>query len=109
MKKLILTILLFFIFLPATMSYGFDFEGPGKDVAFTWDPKPTTRAAGLIKLDQIVTNHTYGYHGMFKPSIAEVLCQIPEKYLNDVVAFETEYGGMAGEYHSGVTTLYRHR
>lgn len=46
MKKLILTILLFFIFLPATMSYGFDFEGPGKDVAFTWDPNGETDLAG---------------------------------------------------------------
>ena len=32
--------------------------------------------------------HTYGYHGLFKPSIAEVLAQIPELELDFVDAFE---------------------
>ncbi len=77
--------------------------------AFTWAPKPTTRAPGLIELDTIATHHTYGYQGFFKPSIAEVLAQIPEEYLGDVVAFETHYKGMSGKYHSGHTILYRQK
>ena len=34
--------------------------------------------------------HTFGYHGFFKPSIAEVLAQIPEDILNQytIDAFE---------------------
>lgn len=78
-----------------------------RTVAFTWDPKPMTKAVGLMELDQIITKHTYGFHGFFKPSIAEVLSQIPNEYLNDAVAFETHYKGMSGSYHSGLTTLYR--
>lgn len=32
--------------------------------------------------------HAYGYHGFFKPSIAEVLAQIPEREVPVVDAFE---------------------
>ena len=32
--------------------------------------------------------HKYGYYGIFKPSIAEVLAQIEERYLDSVCAFE---------------------
>lgn len=32
--------------------------------------------------------HTYGYPGFFKPSIAEVLSQIPQELLDNVQAFE---------------------
>ncbi|OVE74468.1 hypothetical protein BVX95_02370 [archaeon D22] len=78
-----------------------------REVAFTWDPKPKERADGLIELAQINTLHTYGYHGFFKPSVAEVLSQIPQEYLSDVVAFETEYAGFSGSYHAGQTKLYR--
>lgn len=60
-----------------------------KTVAFTWDAKPDKRAKGLKPIATITTYHTYGYYGFFKPSIAEVLAQIPEQYLKDVVAFET--------------------
>lgn len=62
-----------------------------KNVAFTWDAKPTKQATGLKPIATITTYHAYGYYGFFKPSIAEVLAQIPEQYLKDVVAFET-YG-----------------
>src|SRR6185295_13661391 len=46
------------------------------DIAYTWDPQPTRppeKATGLHPLCEITTYHTYGYHGMFKPSIAEVI------------------------------------
>ena len=32
--------------------------------------------------------HKYGYYGLFKPSVAEVLTQIDSKLLDTVVAFE---------------------
>lgn len=79
-----------------------------QNVAFTWDPEPTRIAKGLRKLEDIVTYHSYAYYGFFKPSIAEVLAQIPEKYLSRVVAFETstKHIELNGEYHTTVTTLY---
>ena len=57
-------------------------------IAFTWDPKKTKRARKLKPLKDITTYHTYGYYGMFKPSIAEVLAQIPEELLAATRAFE---------------------
>lgn len=57
-------------------------------VAYTWDPKLAEKATDLKAVCDITTYHTYGYHGFFKPSIAEVLAQIPEEYLDRVVAFE---------------------
>lgn len=81
--------------------------------AFTWDPKPTRRATGLVKLRDITTCHTYGYHGFFKPSIAEVIAQIPLEILPDVVAFETRtdlgLGNIVGDHHVTTTTLYGSR
>lgn len=38
---------------------------------------------------RIRTLHSYGYHGFFKPSVAEVLAQATDEQLSDVVAFET--------------------
>ncbi len=61
-------------------------------VAYTWNPKPADRATGLKDLCDITTYHTFGYHGFFKPSIAEVLAQIPEEHLDKVVAFEIVSG-----------------
>ena len=57
-------------------------------IAYTWDPEPEDRATGLVSLCDITTYHSYGYHGFFKPSIAEVLAQIPNEYVGKVVAFE---------------------
>ena len=57
--------------------------------AFTWDPKVQEKAEGLTVLRTIPTLHTYGYYGFFKPTVAEVLAQIPEEDLERVVAFET--------------------
>lgn len=57
-------------------------------IAYTWNPKSAGKATGLKPLCDITTYHTYGYYGMFKPSIAEVLAQIPAEHLDKVVAFE---------------------
>lgn len=43
--------------------------------------------------------HGYGYYGLFKPSVGEVIRQIPKDLLEKVVAFEIIAGaiGMAEE------------
>jgi hypothetical protein len=60
-----------------------------RGIAFPWSPKRDVLAEGLIEIARITTLHTYAYHGFFKPTIAEVLSQIPEEYLGQVIAFET--------------------
>jgi len=79
-----------------------------RDMSFLWDPKPTKRARGLRKYKEIVTLHSYGAPVLFKPSIAEVLSQIPEKDIDNVAAFETEHLGFSegSNYHTAVTILY---
>lgn len=50
-----------------------------RKTAFTWDPKGLRKVKGTaVDVATVQTLHTYGYYGMFKPSIAEVLCQMPE-------------------------------
>ena len=87
-------------------------------IAYTWDPEPAGRAKGLKPLCDITTYHTYGYYGFFKPSIAEVLAQIPKEYLDKVVAFEIinspgtaddlnrESAALNAGYHVATTRLY---
>lgn len=91
-----------------------------RGVAFTWDPKYTQKAKGLQPLQNIVTYHTYGYYGFFKPSVAEVIAQIPKDCIDQVVAFETKGPEDASDlnqhiqelndgYHVATTTLYEQR
>ena len=87
-------------------------------VAFTWSPEPRKRAYDLKPLCDITTYHSYAYHGFFKPSIAEVLAQIPAEYLGGVVAFEIvehpetaddlnrEKEALNAGYHVATTRLY---
>jgi len=58
------------------------------DTSLVWDPKPEAPAVGLYTVTVVRTLHTFNYYGMFKPSAAEVLCQIPEGWLDHVVAYE---------------------
>ena len=51
-------------------------------VSYIWDPQITERTKELKVLRTIPTLHTYGYYGFFKPSIAEILSQIPEDILS---------------------------
>jgi len=44
-------------------------------------------AEGLVYVDKIETLHTFGYYGFFKPSVAEVIQQIPEELLGKVSYF----------------------
>jgi len=47
-------------------------------VSFCWDPKLDERMPDTARVwRKIYTLHTYGYHGIFKPSLAEVISQIP--------------------------------
>lgn len=75
----------------------FDFPNKGKcyikpvdprEVSYIWDPISDGGVKGLKFLCDIDTYHTFGYQGLFKPSIAEVLAQIPKDKLDQVVAFE---------------------
>jgi hypothetical protein len=58
------------------------------NIAYTWDSKSADEATDLKPLCDITTHHTYDYKLFFKPSIAEVLAQIPAEHLDKVVAFE---------------------
>lgn len=88
------------------------------DVAYTWAPFPTTRAEDIKPLCFITTYHAWAYYGFFKPSIAEVLAQVPEELLEIVVAFEIVQSPETAEdlnkypdafdagYHVATTQLY---
>lgn len=88
-------------------------------IAFTWPgtPKPDVRAPRLQKLRTIKTYHTWAYYGFFKPTIAEVLAQIPEDILDEVIAFELEppenplepWDIVNAGYHVAETTFYGKR
>ncbi len=64
-----------------------------KTRAYTWETEQTK--AGIVNMDEFVDInedfeciHTYGYHGFFKPTIAEVLAQIKDTDVGVVDAFE---------------------
>jgi hypothetical protein len=91
-----------------------------KNVAFTWSPNLDEEAISLTPVKTIRTLHGYGYYGFFKPSIAEVLAQIPADIEDRVVAFETHGPETADDFykdeetkkafdagfHTAETTLY---
>ena len=56
--------------------------------SYSWDPEPAGKATGLKPLCDITTYHPYGYYGSFKPSIAQVILQIPKEHRDKVIAFE---------------------
>lgn len=84
-----------------------------RNVAFTWDPKLKERAEGLEELVRIRTYHIWNYYGFFKPSIAEVLAQIPKTKLLETSAFEIPIHitdpdpEIVGDYHKARTILYK--
>jgi hypothetical protein len=89
-----------------------------RTVAYTWSPKIKFPAFFMKPLKDITTFHGFGYHGFFKPSIAEVLAQIPADLVDKVVAFEIiespetvddlnrESEALNAGYHVAVTRLY---
>lgn len=89
-------------------------------VAFAWSPKPIARPPRLQELCTITTYHGYGFYGFFKPSVAEVIAQIPKEHLDKVVAFSVKGPETAEDlnehieelnegYHVAQTTLYIRR
>jgi hypothetical protein len=85
--------------------------------SFLWKPEPLEAAADLTEIGRITTYHTFGYPALFKPSVAEVLAQIPEAYLGAAVAFEIigpndaddlniENAALTAGYHVATTVLY---
>lgn len=74
----------------------------------------------LMEIGHARTYHTYGYYGFFKPSAAEVLCQIPDHisdytdfYLvdgpKDAADLNREKEALNAGYHVANTTFYRWR
>jgi hypothetical protein len=61
-----------------------------RKVAFTWNPVLDGEVQATEIVGRIRTLHTYGYPGFFKPSIAEVLAQIPEELVAKVRGFSLE-------------------
>jgi hypothetical protein len=59
-----------------------------RHTAYLWDPTPGPKAEGLKEIAKITTYHSYGYYGLFKPDISEILAQIPAEHLDRCVAFE---------------------
>lgn len=83
------------------------FIGPldPRDVAFTWNPTLEGEApSDLPVLAKIRTLHTYGYYGLFKPSLAEVLAQIPADLVGKVTAFETHGPQTADDFYRDAET-----
>lgn len=87
-------------------------------VAYTWEPVPVRRAYGLKVLCDMKTYHRFDYCGFFKPTLAEVLAQIPEAYVEKAIAFEivsqpktsddlnTDREALNAGYHVATTRLY---
>lgn len=64
--------------------------------AYTWfnDPEDYAEDVDFSKLSflaDVKMLHGYGYYGLFKPSVGEVIRQIPEDMLEKAVAFEIIY------------------
>ncbi len=88
------------------------------EVSFLWAPQAERLAEGLVPITDITTYHAFGYYGLFKSSIAEVLSQIPAVLVERVVAFEIisqpetaddmrrEKDALAAGYHVATVRLY---
>lgn len=51
-----------------------------RGVAFAWNAKTLRRLDHRKVVARFPTLHTYGFYGCFKPTIAEVLAQIPAEF-----------------------------
>jgi len=58
-----------------------------RNTAYTWDPKTVGDPLNLILVGEDVSFHDWGYYGMFKPSIAEVLACIQDRIPKGVTHF----------------------
>lgn len=76
-----------------------------RNTAFTWDPKVKGEVE-FSPVREIKTDHTCGYHMFFKPSLAEILSQLPDdldpiKHPGVVNAFFIDTRQPLGIYRSG--------
>ena len=89
---------------------------------YTWDPVLVKRALGLRKVCDITTYHAHcGSPLSFEASVADILAQIPAKYLAKIVAFEIvrspktaddlnrDKKALNAGYHVALTRLYINR
>lgn len=94
------------------------------DVAYTWDPKrkrTLSKMPALVEVARIRTLHRYSYYGFFKPSLAEVVAQIPADWVHEIDAFEIvespqttddlnrERYALNKGYHVATTALYKYK
>jgi hypothetical protein len=90
-----------------------------KTASFLWSPVKGPLAEGLVFLREIRTFHSYAYYGFFKPTVAEVLAQLPDdSLLPFIAAFEIVRGPERAEdlnreaealnngYHVALTRIY---
>lgn len=59
--------------------------------SYLWSAERTHEAINLHLLSRIITYHKWGYYGFFKPSIGEIIAQIPDNLVNKTDAFEIEW------------------
>lgn len=79
-----------------------------RDTAFNWSPTFTGPAPKLTKVADITTYHEFAAPAFFKPSLAEVLAQIPVGLRKEVDAFAIMGGvEVVGSYHRATIRLYR--
>ena len=77
-----------------------------RDEAFNWgDGEKVIKH--LQEVTRFRTLHTYGYHGFFKPSIAEVFAQLPENFnlISEGLFFETVGPEDAGDLNKELEAL----
>lgn len=60
-----------------------------RKTAFSWKPTLDVPAGPLTALRRVGTMHSFSFYGFFKPSVAEVLAQIPEDLIEQAIAFHT--------------------
>jgi len=89
-----------------------------RKTAFPWDPELTEPAGDVEVVTSITTLHTFGYRGLFKPSIAEVLAKTSDDlagradfYVVDGPKHAADLNKQADAvdagYHIATTTFYK--
>lgn len=86
-----------------------------REESYIWNSDDFTKKVDVSKfriLTHVKMLHGHGYYSLFKPSIAEILSQIPKAYIKDTVAFEIiDTYPMSGDefddgYHTSSVRLY---
>lgn len=63
-----------------------------RNISYIWksdeDKRDVVDLNKLEPVEDFLCLHTWGYYGLFKPSIAEILAQVPEKTICEANVFE---------------------